>query len=826
MNLSGLDPAGVEESRRLHGSNLIKVSRWNRWRVIADIFVEPMFFLLVIACTIYFFTGSAKEGFIMAFAIIAVAGISIFQEVRSRNALRALRSMIQPKSVVIRGGKEQFILSSDVVVGDLLVLSEGQQVTADAELLVGNDFSVSESVLTGESLPVSKSEQGEQVFSGTTVTSGRAITKVTSVGPNTRIGKLGLSMEEMKQEKTMLQHQIAVFVRRMALFGIAAFGVVWFLHYLQTRDLLHSLFHGLTLAMAVIPEEIPVAVSTFMALGAYRMIRKQVLTRQPQTVEALGAATVLCVDKTGTLTSNSMSVAGLYSFRDDFTFSGSGPANGDHLKELLLYGRLASEPVPFDPMEKAIDVTAKSSGIDIDSFKLIKEYPLSGRFPIMTHVYSTSKELTFITCKGAPEGILPGSGLDPEQLFKVERCVRSFATKGYRVLAVAKGILPDSGIFPEEQQHFKWELIGLIAFSDPIKENIPMVVNAFHEAGIEVKMITGDYPQTACQIAREAGIRKPDKFLTGEQVNAMTGDELSAMIGEINVFARSMPETKLKIIEVLKARGEVVAMTGDGVNDGPALKAAHIGISMGKRGSELARQASSLVLLNDDLGCMVEAVSMGRRIYANLKKAIRYIISIHIPILSVVLLPLIFGWEFVNIFSPVHVIFLELVMGPTCSIVFENEPVEPGLMKKRPRKFTSTFFTWRELSISFLQGVVITTGLMIVIYYSMHSGLSEGTARTLVFTTLIFGNVLLTLSSRSTDYSMLTTLRYNNKLITFVILITLVFLGFQLFIPSLRQVFGFEVISPGMIIACFVLASISVLWIEGYKKSRLLVSKA
>ena len=485
----------------------------------------------------------------------------------------------------------------------------------------------------------------------------------------------------------------------------------------------------------------------------------------------------------------------------------------------LTIARLACEQETFDNMEKAIVAYSEKFNIQFDRFKIIKEYPLSGKYPMMTHVYTGVEEDLIIAAKGAPEGMLNQSGLSKSEIDNAHLILNQFAEKGYRVIAVAtvENYLLDA--LPECQADFKLKLLGFIAFSDPIKETIPETLKSFRAAGIDVKMITGDHPHTAINIAKMAGFPSPITVMTGEQLNGLDKHELVRMVRNTTVFARAMPDTKLKIIEALKLAGEVVAMTGDGVNDGPALKAAHIGIAMGHRGSEVARQASSLVLLNNDLQGMVEAIATGRKIYSNLKKAIRYIISIHIPILAIVIIPLLLSWKYATLFSPVHIIFLELIMGPTCSLVFENEPVEPGIMNRTPRKFSVTFFNWRELSFSLLQGMIIAMAILAITYYYIYLGAEEKFVRTITFCSLVFSNVFLTISGRSTELKFWQIKSYRNKLVRRVILITLSFLFTAIFWSPVRSVFLFSTISPGVLATCVVVAALAVFWREILKTS-------
>ena len=818
---TGLSPEEVLKSREQFGKNTLYSKKKNPLGIFYDVFKEPMMLLLIVAAFIYFFTGENEEGFLMLASIGIVAGISIYQEIRSENATNALKQMTQPLIIVIRDGEKISIPSEELVVNDLMIVSEGEHISADATIISSNDCSVNEAMLTGESLPVVKNEEDALLYAGTIVVSGLAHAKVTAVGSSTRLGKLGQSMEEIEKEKTPLQKQISLFVRRMAVIGGIAFLLVWAYNYIDSGDLVHGLLHGLTLAMAALPEEIPVALSTFMALGAYRMIRNKVLTKHPQTVESLGSATVICVDKTGTLTENKMALVEIYQpLKDSFySLETKSPDEESHL--VIEYALFASEPVPFDPMEKAIHeaFAAQQPAIKPAEFQMVHEYPLSGIHPMMTHVYKNNSGRNVIACKGAPEGIIKKSTLSAADQTKVLSKVEIMASHGYRVLAVAKAT-DENREWPADQEQFTWVFLGLIAFSDPPKKNSRQVIKNFHDAGIEVKMITGDFPATAKSISEQVGFHNSDQVITGSEIMSMSDEELDTTVKKVNIFSRMLPDAKLRVILALKKAGEVVAMTGDGVNDGPALKAAHIGVAMGKKGSEIARQAASLILIDDDLGNMVTAISLGRKIYANLKKAIQYIISIHIPLISVVTLPLILGWKYANIFSPIHVIFLELVMGPTCSIAFENEPMEKDAMKQKPRKMSTTFFTWKELYLSIIQGLVITLGLMTIMYFSIDKGYTEPMTRTLVFSALIFSNIFLTLTGRSKMDSLLTGLKTKNNLIPLMIGLTLVILALSLYLAPVRNLFQFVPVETSDLGWCVAVAFVSVIWVEVVKRVR------
>ena len=810
----GLSNAEVEINRAAWGKNILIRHEKNNWAIVKDVVADPMFILLIIACSLYFFTGRPHEGIIMICAIIAISGISIFQGIRTNQAVKVLQKLSQPFTTVIRDGNKQSIPSEELVPGDIIIVSEGQQITADAIIVEYNDLSVDESILTGESFPAEKNLSNNQLFSGTTISTGLAHAQVTATGNNTKIGKLGIIMEQTHKEKTPLEHQVRSFVRGMAVFGLLAFAFVSIFNGLKADSWMIGLMNGLTLAMAVIPEEIPVALSTFMALGAYRMMRIHVLVKQPQTVEALGAATVICVDKTGTITENNMKVQEIFDMSTGNISTITSLA--DTTKQLLLIARLASEPIPFDPMEKAIVEAFNLTRLSIGNYKMINEYPLSGHPPLMTHVYLDNNENRLITCKGAPEGIIQSSVLDEEDKKKVRIIQKEMAEKGNRVLAIATADYRAQEL-PEKQSSFQWKLLGLTALSDPPKENIPRVIKSFYDAGIAVKMITGDYPQTASGIARQIGLKNPEKYISGEDLSSFDNEKLAKAVYGVNIFARVLPEMKLRIINALKTNGEVVAMTGDGVNDGPALKAAHIGIAMGSRGSEVARQAASIVLVNEDLQSMVSAVALGRKIYSNLKKAIQYIITIHIPILAFVIVPLVLGWKYTTLLNPIHIIFLELLMGPTCSIVYENEPIEDILMQQRPRKFSTSFFSWNELFLSLLQGTIVSLGLLSVLYGCIYKSLDIDTTRTITFATIIFSNIMLTFTGRSKNYTVLITFRYKNKLVPIIVITTLVLFAFSIYCPPAASLFSFKPIPIHYYLICLLVSAVSVLWIELYK---------
>lgn len=822
---TGLNEEQVSSSRRLHGSNTIETSESRVFlQVIKGIVLEPMFVLLLAACIVYFLVRQYQEGIIMLVSIFIVAGISLFQEYRSRNAVQALKKLSAAKATVIRNNKAVQIAAEDIVVGDILLLEEGEIVAADGLIVTANDFSLNESIITGEAFPVSKAAaSAASVYKGTLVTSGSATVTVTDVGYNTMFGKIGVSLREIKIEKTPLQQQIRSFVIRMVWAGTAAFLIVVGYNYYESRDFIHAFLHGLTLAMSVLPEEIPVAFSTFQALGAFRLLRNNIIVKQPQYVETLGSATVICADKTGTLTENKMSIAFLYDAAAQQSVQVDQQATLPSL--LIEYAMWSSETVPFDPMEKAIHSLYEKVAITDKrlQYRQVHEYPIGGKPPMMTHIFQNGNEIV-IAAKGAPEAILRQSNLSAAEIKKAEEQTLAYAKEGYRVLGVGKATWKEKN-WPVAQQEFVFEFLGLIAFQDPPKSTIASTIDAFHKAGIQVKMITGDYAETALTIAGKIHLNHGQKVLTGKEVLELSVADLREKVKQVTVFARMFPEAKLKVINALKENGEVVAMTGDGVNDAPALKAAHIGIAMGQRGSEVAKSAASLILTDDDLGHMVDAVALGRKIYDNLQKAIQYIVSIHIPIILIVTLPLLLGWAFQDIFSPVHVIFLELIMGPTCSIIYENEPMSAGTMARPPRKSGNTFLSGKQLLISIVQGLLITSSCLGLGYYFMQQEYNEATVRTIIFLTLLFSNIFLTLVNRSFYYSIFTTLKYKNYLVWLIIGITLLFIAVLLFVPSVQHIFLLVSLSPPLIVICMLSGLVGTFGLELYKLFKRRVSQ-
>ena len=819
-HLKGLTEEEVQRSRQKFGFNQMKQIEKSNWlKLLFDIVREPMLILLIIIAVIYLAVGNYGEALFMLAAIIVVSGISFYQDNRSQKALEELEKLNEPLSRVIRNSKIVEIPTHEIAVGDLCITEEGKMINADGKIVHSNDFSVNESSLTGESFSVFKDNSSEdrQIYNGTSTVSGLAVFEVEHIGKETKLGKIGESISSIKEEKSPLQMQIEQFLKYMAIAGVIVFLLVCIVNYYHTRNIVDSLLNGLTLAMSILPEEIPVAFTTFMALGAWKLMRDGIIIKKSTIVETLGSATVICTDKTGTITENSMHLKAVYDFKSGKAFNDQ-QFSDESVSELIQYAMWSSEPVPFDPMEKSLhQVYGKTQIVDLrPEFEMFHEYPLEGRPPMMTHLFKNAKGERIIAAKGAPEAILEVCQLSENDQIKIRKEIDAFGKQGYRLLGVAKSNF-EGDDFPKKQQDIPFEFLGLVVFYDPPKKGISEVFRKFTEAGIKIKVITGDNAQTTKSIAEQAGITGVSNPVNGDEISPISEEELMKIVDQKVLFTRMFPEAKLRVINALKMNNEVVVMLGDGVNDGPALKAAHIGVAMGEKGTEIAKAAAAVILTNDDLGKLVIAIAAGRRIYTNIKKAVQYIISIHIPIILTVSLPLFLGWAFPQIFTPVHVIFLELVMGPTCSIVYENEPMEKNSMTQKPRPISETFLSMRELVISIIQGLVITAGVLFIYQLTYRNGGDEEMTRSMVFTTLIFANILLSFVNRSFYYTMFESFRNKNNLLIYITSATFLMLMMMLYVDPITQFFKLTSLNFNQLLTAGSAAVISVMWFEIYK---------
>ena len=833
--IQGLTEEQVKQKIATEGFNELPSSKPKSLIHIAvGVFKEPMFLLLVACGALYLFLGDVQEGLMLLGFVFVIMGIEFYQEKKTEKALDALKDLASPRALVIRNGVEKRIAGRDVVTDDILILQEGDRVPADAIVLYSVNLSADESLLTGEPVPVRKAEWIEGtvharpggddlpfVFSGSMIVQGNGIAKVTTTALNTEIGKIGKALNEVKEEPTKLKREMGSLVKKLAFIGIGLCLVV-IAAYTLTRGSVHLLqgfLAGLTLAMAMLPEEFPVVLTIFLALGAWRISKKNVLTRKPAAVETLGSTTVLCTDKTGTLTKNKMTVSRLFNGKDFMTVTADSTFP-EEFHEIIEFGILSSQVNPFDPMEQAITVVGEQFLKNTEhlhaDWEMIKEYPLSKELLAMSRVFNNIETKTrTIAAKGAPEAIFDLCHLSQERVSALALAIETLASSGLRVLGVAKDVENFSEL-PDIQHDFNFEFVGLIGLSDPIRENVPQAVTECYQAGIRVIMITGDYPATAMNIGSEIGLKNCAEVITGPQLETLSEAELAEKIRTVNIFARVVPEQKLKIVNALKRNNEIVAMTGDGVNDAPALKAANIGIAMGEKGTDVAREASSLVLMDDNFASIVGAVRMGRRISDNLQKALGYIFAIHVPIAGLSLIPVFFA-DLPLILWPVHIVFLELIIDPACSIVFEAEKEELNVMSRPPKPYNEPFFGAKKILLSCSQGVGILIIVFAVYLFGLNNGYSEREVRALAFTTLIASNIAVILSNRSWSRNIFQILATRNSTVKWVAGGAAFFLALTLNVPFLLQLFQFDKISFVEAIICVGAGFLSILWFEIYK---------
>ncbi|HWT98901.1 MAG TPA: cation-translocating P-type ATPase [Terriglobales bacterium] len=837
----GLSSAEAAARLKRHGYNeLPRPDRRTIWRILREVLTEPMLALLLTGGAIYLLLGSLQEALILLFFASFSVVVTVVQETRTESVLEALRDLTSPRALVIRDGSRKRIAGRDVVRGDLIVLAEGDRVPADAGLLEARDLQADESLLTGESVPVRKCAEtatdqkadqtagqnarqqavaparpgGDdlpQVFSGSLIVRGAGIAEVTATGAASEIGKIGQSLHELQTEPPRLRLQTNRMVRLFGIFGGAVSLLAVLLFGLLRGGWLDALLAGITIGMSMLPEEFPVVLTVFMAMGAWRISRARVLTRRAAAIETLGSATVLCTDKTGTLTENRMTIAELRPvagavFRRKPGADAAGLPEDCH--ELVEYGILASPRDPFDPMEKAfLDLgntyLAETEHLHGGDWQLRHAYGLQPDLLAMSHLWQApgnalgtrtddSSRALVVAAKGAPEAIAGLCHLPADQHAAMVRAANEMAAAGMRVLGVARASFLGSA-FPATQHGFDYRFLGLVGLTDPLRASVSQAVADCRSAGITVVMITGDYPATACAIATAAGIAAPemgdDAVMSGEELAGLDAPGLAARLHRTRIFARIMPEQKLRLVEALKASGEVVAMTGDGVNDAPSLKAAHIGIAMGGRGTDVAREAASIVLLDDDFSSIVAAMRLGRRIYDNLRKAIGFIFAVHVPIAGLALLPLIFGLPI--IFSPVHIAFLEMVIDPVCTLVFEAEVEERNIMRRPPRPPAQPLFTRALTAWSLLQGLLAFLTVAAIYLLALQRGMPEAEVRALTFFSLVLVTVSLILVNRSFSAAPLTALRRPNPAFGIVLLIIATVLGLSLGWPFLRDLFHF-----------------------------------
>jgi P-type Ca2+ transporter type 2C len=830
-NITGLSEEEAAGILKNDGYNeLPSQKKQSLFSILLNVLKEPMLLLLLGAGLIYLLLGEVKDALILLIFVFVVVGITFNQQRKTERALDALKNLSSPRALVIRDREQKRIPGRDVVKGDILILREGDRIPADGVVLFCANLLVDESLLTGESLAVRKSEStglislqpgqpgGDDlpfVYSGTLVIQGHGVAQVSATGIRTEMGKIGKALGTIAEEDSLLKKETALIVKNFAIVGGILCALVVVVYGLTRGDWLHGLLAGLSLSMALLPEEFSVVLLIFLSMGAWRMSKRNVLVRRMPAIETLGSSTVLCVDKTGTLTLNKMILSSIYSGNESCEID-KNECLLEKFHELLEFGYLASQQDPFDPLEKEIKKSTEKFLPDHEDihreWKLIREYPLSKNLLALSNVWESNDHRKHVVAtKGAPEAIFELCDLNEAEKEKMLSQVQKMADKGLRLLGVAKASFQDDSL-PEKQHDFEFEFIGLLGFVDPVRPEVAQSVKECYTAGLRVIMITGDYPGTAQHIARQIGLKDLEKYITGPELASMQKEELAEKIKTTNIFARVVPEQKLLIVNALKLNGEVVAMTGDGVNDAPALKSAHIGIAMGERGTDVARESASIVLLNDDFSSIVASVRLGRRIFDNLKKAIGYIFSVHMPIAGLALFPILFNLPLVLL--PAHIAFLELIIDPACSTVFEAEPEEKNIMNRPPRNLQERMFGRKGLALSLLQGTSMLAGVIVVLLYALYMDKGEVEVRTLTFATLVVANLTLIVANLSWSQSIIKTLHSENKALRYVLVGALSGLLLVLYVPALRNLFRFSVLHVDDLLIVFVVGILSIAWLR------------
>jgi len=834
--ITGLSEVAAQTRLKDEGYNeLPSQKRQSMFAILLHVLLEPMLLLLIGAGLIYIILGEKQDALMLLFFVFVVVGITFYQQRKTERALEALKNLSSPRALVIRDGQQKRIPGREVVREDYIILREGDRVPADAVVIFSSHLTIDESLLTGESLAVRKSEWDGKasmtqpggddlpfIYSGTLVVQGHGIARVLSTGSQTEMGKIGKALQKITPEETLLKKETNRLVKNFAIAGIILCVLVIIIYGITRGNWIVGFLAGVSLSMAILPEEFPVVLMIFMSLGAWRMSKRQVLTRNTASIEMFGAATVLCVDKTGTLTHNKMILSSLFCDNQfyDSEKNGEKPLP-ECFHDLLEYGYLASQRDPFDPIEKEIKNTTEKYLQNTehihDPWKLIREYPLSKHLLALSHVWESSdRKEHVIAAKGAPEAIADLCHFTKEQTKEVHIHVKEMTDKGLRVLGVARSSFKEDSL-PDKQHDFEFVFIGLLGFVDPVRSTVAHSLKECYTAGMRMIMITGDYPGTAQHIARQIGLKNPEEFITGPELSKMSQEELREKIKTVNIFARVIPEQKLAIVDALKANGEIVAMTGDGVNDAPALKSSHIGIAMGERGTDVARESSAIVLLNDDFSSIVQAVRLGRRIFDNLRKSISYIFSVHVPIAGMALIPVLIGLPLEQgvVLLPAHIAFLELIIDPACSTVFEAESEEKDIMNRPPRNLKERLFGRKTFFYSFVQGLsALVAVIFIFLWFYNGTPATEDRARTLCFATLVIANIMLIVVNLSGSRSLVTTVNSKNKALLLVVGGAMLSLFMILLVPFLQDLFHF---SPVPLIDFFIAAIVGVASVSWFK---------
>jgi Ca2+-transporting ATPase len=795
-----------------------------------------MILLLVAAGTIYLILGDPRDSLVLLISIFAIVGIDLYQQNKTERALEALRDLSSPRALVIRDGHRERIAGREVVQGDVIILTEGDRVPADGVVISCVSLSVDESLLTGESVPVRKSPGdltlemarpgGDDlpfVFSGTLVVQGHGVAEIKKTGIGTELGGVGKSLQTIEPEVSHLKRETGRVATIMGVLGLSVCGLVAIIYGLSSGSWLSGILIGITVAMSLLPEEFAVVLTVFLALGAWRISQRKVLTRRVSAIETLGSATVLCVDKTGTLTQNQMAIRKIFSAGQVHEFNVSDASElRDGVAELLKFGILASQREGFDPMDFAFlqagRVYLPAIKRPYETWNLEREYPLSPKLLAVTRVWHSHEgDGRIVAVKGALGAVAELSRVSQMQFQEIKNIAEQMASEGLRILAVARADFGNEDL-PDDPRKFEFEFLGLVGLADPVRPDVAEAVRECYAAGIRIVMITGDFAGTAQSIARQIHLQGSDRALTGPEIDRMDVATLRQEVSRINIFARVVPEQKLRLIEALKANGEIVAMTGDGVNDAPALKAAHIGIAMGGRGTDVAREAADLVLLDDAFPSIVQAIRLGRRVFDNLKKAMAYVMAVHVPIAGLALVPVLLKWPLVML--PLHVVFLELVIDPACSVAFESEPEESDVMARPPRDPKRPLFDRRTVVLSLLQGASVLVVVLGVFAAAMYLGESEVRVRALTFTTLIIANLALILTNRSWTRTILKMWQFPNRAMRWVVLGAAAFLSVALYVPPVQSLFRFSMLHPTDVMLCLSAGVFSIVWFEILKMIR------
>lgn len=794
--LEGLSSAEVVIRQKKHGFNeLPSKEKMSFVGILIKMLKEPMILMLLSIVVIYFFLGDRGEAILLLASVVVIIVIEFLQENRTERSLEALRNLSSPIASVLRGGKHLTVPGRDLVVGDIIMLSEGSRVPADARLIMSSSLMVDESLLTGESMSVQKSTEPDlntrrqAVYSGTLVVKGHGVAVVTAIGQDTELGDIGKSLKSIELEKTLLQKEVRKVVKVIAIAAVSMTVVLIIAYGVLKSNLIEGLLSGLTLAIAMLPEEFPIVLTLFLTLGAWRLAKSKVLTRQANAIETLGSANVLCVDKTGTLTENKMKVVEVINSK------GRSETIENSRNEIIKYGVFASQRKPFDPMDEAFINAANLSFGHVESIYedliIIKEYPFGeGSFSVV-NAWGNSKVGTkpVVALKGAPETVFKLCKMSPRTVTKLNKQVDELAKKGLRIIAVAKAshVSP----LPKTRESFDFEFVGMVGLADPLRKEVPDALKTCREAGVRVIMITGDYPNTALNIARQIGM-DVNETIVGQDFEALSKQDQEELVKHISVFSRVTPNTKFAIVKALKANGDIVTMTGDGVNDAPALKSANIGIAMGKKGTDVAREAAAIVLLDDNFSSIVQGIRLGRRIYDNLAKAMTYILTVHVPIAVLSLVPVFLGWP--PILIPIHIVFLEFIIDPSSTIVFENEKESDDIMKRPPRKLSQPIFSKRVVIGSMITGLVVSAVLMSIYALLVNIGFDYSHAQTIIFISLVVSN-LLVIVGISGKRVIRDVFRLENKAMFAVLSIATAALTMVMSVPAIRELFKFEALN-------------------------------